>query len=155
MPWGTIKSIFYFQLRQLRIISRSLASTATPVHAFVSARLDYCSTLYTGLLALCLGCLERVIRTAGRLIGGILRTGHISAYLLDVLHWLPFHHRIIFCLAALVWRCLLGLALAYLQDLCYPTLGTRGHSSLHSMEREYSLFLLPVLQLVRLTHSRW
>ena len=44
----------------------------------------------------------RVIRTAARLIGGFPRTGHVSAYMLDVFHWLPFHHRLIFRLAALV-----------------------------------------------------
>src|SRR6218665_1744478 len=78
----------YYQLRQIRIISLSLtsAATATLVHAFVSARLDYCSTLYAGLPGLRLGCLERVISTAARLIGGIHKTGHLSAYMLDVLH---------------------------------------------------------------------
>src|SRR6218665_1432828 len=50
---------------------------------------------------------------------------------LDVFHWLTFQHRI----AALVWRCLLGLAPAYIRDLCYLTPGTRGRSSLLSMER--------------------
>src|SRR6218665_3118092 len=35
----------------------------------------------------------------------------------------------------LVWRCLMGLAPAYCQDLCCPTTGTRDHSSLRSMER--------------------
>src|SRR6218665_3110599 len=55
--------------------------TATLVHAFVTARLDYCSTLYAGLLALRLGCLEWAIRTAARLIGGIPRTGHVYAYM--------------------------------------------------------------------------
>jgi len=53
----------------------------------------------------------------------------------NVLHWLPFRHWIIFRLAALVWRCLLGIARAYLQDLCSHTLGARGHSSLRSTER--------------------
>src|SRR6218665_2931582 len=50
----------YYQLRQLRVISRSLTSTATAtlVHAFVTSRLDYCSTLYVGLPAVRLGCLE-------------------------------------------------------------------------------------------------
>jgi len=53
---------------QLRVISRSLTSTATAtlVHAFVTSRLDYCSTLYVGLPAVRLDCLERVIRTAAR-----------------------------------------------------------------------------------------
>src|SRR6218665_1342098 len=36
---------------------------------------------------------------------------------------------------ALVWRCRLGLAPAYLRDLCYPTLGIRGRSSLRSTKR--------------------
>ena len=56
------------------------------------SRLDYCSTRYAGLPGLRLGCLDWVIRTTARLIGGIPRTGHISAYILDVLHRLPFHH---------------------------------------------------------------
>jgi len=58
-----------------------------------------------------------------------------DAYMLDVLHWLPLQQRIIFRIGALVWRCILGLALAYLQDLCCTTLGTRGRSSLRSLEQ--------------------
>jgi len=127
-------------------------ATATLVHSFVSARLDYCSTLYAGLPGLRLGCLERVIRTAARFIGGIPRTGHVSAYMLDVRHWLHFHHWLTFCLAAVVWRCQLGLAPAYLQDLCYPTLGTRGRSALRSMERGV-LFVSFARTSTRLVHS--
>src|SRR6218665_3113990 len=117
--------------------SRSLTSTATAtlVHAFDTSRLDYCSTRYIGLPSVRLGCLERVIRTAARLIGGIPRTGHVSAYVLDVLHWLPLQQRIIFRIGAMVCRCILGLAPAYLRDLCCPTPGTRGRSSLHSSEQ--------------------
>src|SRR6218665_1803734 len=33
--------------------------------------------------------------------------------MLNVLHWLPFQHQIVFRIAALVWRCLLSLAPAY------------------------------------------
>src|SRR6218665_2083233 len=61
-------------------VQHSGGATATLVHAFVTSRLDYCSTLYVGLPAVRLGCLERVIRAAARLIGGIPRTGHVSAY---------------------------------------------------------------------------
>jgi len=109
----------YYQLHQLRIISCSLTSTATDtlVHAFVTSLLDYCSTLYVGLPAVRLGCLKRVIRTTARLIGGVPRTGHVSAYMLDVLHWLPLQQRIIFSIGVLVWRCILSLAPAYLRDL--------------------------------------
>ena len=125
----------YFQLRQLYTISRSLTSIAILVHAFVASRLHYCSTLYVGLPAVRLGCLEWVIRTATHLIGGIPRTGHVSAYMLDVLHWLPIQQRIIFRIGALVWRRLLVLAPAYLWDLCCPTPGPRAYSSLRSIER--------------------
>src|SRR6218665_1477738 len=86
-------------------------------------------------LASLLGCIERVIRTAARLTGGIPRTGHVSAYMLDVLHWLPLQQRIMFRIGAMVWRCILGLAPAYLRDLCHPTPGTRGCSSLRSSEQ--------------------
>src|SRR6218665_2926028 len=42
---------------------------------------------------------------------------------------------IIFRIGAMVWRCILGLAPAYLRDLCHPTPGTRGCSSLRSSEQ--------------------
>src|SRR6218665_1930542 len=55
--------------------------------------------------------------------------------MLDVLHWLPLQQRIIFRIGAMVWMCILGLASAYLRDLCCPTPGTRGRSSLRSLEQ--------------------
>src|SRR6218665_1207408 len=65
----------------------------------------------------------------------LFTTGHVSAYMLDVLHWLPLEKRIMFRIGAMVWRCILGLAPAYLRDLCHPTPGTRGCSSLRSSEQ--------------------
>src|SRR6218665_2884229 len=52
----------------------------------------------------------------------------------SLLHWLPFQQRVIFLIAALVWRCLLGLAPAFLRDLSCPNPGTRSRSSLHFTE---------------------
>src|SRR6218665_117456 len=91
-------------------------STTTLVHSFVASRLDYCSCLYTGLPATRLSCLDRVLRSAARLIGRIPKYDHISTYMLDILHWLPARQRIEYRMAALVWRCLLGLAPAYLVE---------------------------------------
>src|SRR6218665_1730819 len=34
-------------------------------------------------------CLERVMRSAARLIGKIQKFDHVTRYMLDVLHWLP------------------------------------------------------------------
>jgi len=123
---SVLKGLYAIIALEVEETLNSLTSTATAtlVSAFVTAwldycstlypRLDYCSTLYPDLPALRLGCLERVIRTAAHLIGGIPRTGHVSAYhnllgawwhigrvnsCLDVLHWLPLHHWIMFCIA--------------------------------------------------------
>src|SRR6218665_2198326 len=108
----------YYQLRQFHTFARSLTPTApaTLVHSFVVSRLDYCSCLYTGLPATRLSCLDRVLRSAARLIGRIPKYDHISTYMSDILRWLPARQRIEYRMAALVWRCLLGLDPAYLVE---------------------------------------
>src|SRR6218665_2649285 len=71
----------YYQLRQLRVVSRSLSPPAasTLVHAFVVSRLDYCNAVYEGLPICRLKCLDRVLRTAARLVGRIPKFGRVSA----------------------------------------------------------------------------
>src|SRR6218665_1348944 len=44
---------------------------ATLVHIIITARSDYCSTLYTGIPTIRLSCLYCVLRSAARLIGKI------------------------------------------------------------------------------------
>src|SRR6218665_368955 len=109
--------------------------TATLVHAFVANRLDYCSSLYAGLPACGLGCLDRVLRSAARLIGGIPKFGHVSKYMLDVLHWLLDEKRISYRIASLVWRCLHGLASLCLHELCCPVLSAISSRSLRSSQQ--------------------
>src|SRR5678816_965344 len=67
-----------------------------------------------------IGRLDRVLRSAARLIGHIPKYAPVSAYMRDVLHWLPASQRISYRIAALVWRCLTGSAPSYLSDLCRP-----------------------------------
>ena len=130
------RSCFY-QLRQLRVISRTLtpSAAATLVHAFVASRLDYCSSLYVGLPQSRIGRLERVLRAAARLIGGIPKSGHVSDYMRDVLHWLPLPQRISFRVSAFVWRSLVGTAPAYLQELCRSISANIGRRPLRSAVR--------------------
>jgi len=45
------------------------------------SHLNYYSTLYDGLPAARLGCLDRILRAAGRLIGNIPRFGQVSVYM--------------------------------------------------------------------------
>jgi len=62
----------YYQLRQLRTVSRSLShdAAATLVHAFVTNRLDYCCSVLVGLPLTLTARLDRILRSAARLIGG-------------------------------------------------------------------------------------
>src|ERR1043165_3309663 len=105
------------------------------MHSCITVRLDYCSSLYVGLPACRSGCLNRVLRSAARLCGRIPKFGHVSAYMLNVLQWLPLLQRISYPIIALAWRSLLGLAPAYLRDLCCPTSSAQGRRSLCSTER--------------------
>src|SRR6218665_3239188 len=132
-----------YQLRQLRTVPRSLtaSATATLVHAFVANRLDYCSSLYASLPACRLGCLDRVLRSAALLIGGIPKFGHVSKYMLDVLDWPPAEQRISYRTASIVWRCLLGLAPLYLRELCCPLHSAMTSRSLRSSQQ--GLLLVP------------
>jgi len=85
------------------------------LHSFVTSKLDYCSSIYIGLPATRLNCLDRVLRSAARLIGRVSKFDHISAYMHDVLHWLPLKQRTEFRVAVLVWYSLIGQALPTLR----------------------------------------
>src|SRR6218665_695991 len=56
----------YYQLRQIRVVSRSLFSAAasTLIHCFVVSRLDYCSAICERLSTCRCKCLDRVLRKA-------------------------------------------------------------------------------------------
>src|SRR6218665_1121952 len=121
-------------MSSISLVSRSLTSTAaaTPVHSFVTSRLDYCSSLYIGLSAT---RLNRVLRSAARLIGRVSKFDHISAYMRDVLHRLPLRQRIEFRVADPACYSLIGQAAAYLTDLCRPSLSARSTRHLRSAEQ--------------------
>ena len=78
-----------------------------------------------------MGCFVKILLCV---ITDIPKYDHISTYMRDVLHWLPIKQRIEYRTAALVWRCMLGLAPAYLSELC-SSLSTGGLRSLRSAEQ--------------------
>ena len=93
----------FYHLRQLRTVARSLSpgAAATLVHSFITIRLDYCLSLFSGLPSVRLASLSRVLRSAARLIGQILKIGHVSSYMLEVLPWLPIWQRIEYRVASM------------------------------------------------------
>ena len=94
-------------------------------------------------------------RTAARLIGGNPRTGHVSAYMLDVLHWLPIHQQIIFHIGTLVWRCILVLLRPTSEIFTIPPRAPEVAVLSAHWNRGYFLFLLLVPLQPRPVHSRW
>ena len=63
----------YYQLRQLRVVMRSLSHDAAVVlvHAFVTIRIDHCCSILAGHPSSLIGRLDRVMRSGARLIGHI------------------------------------------------------------------------------------
>jgi hypothetical protein len=112
----------YFQLRQLRVIRRTLPAEVlkTLLHAFVSSRLDYCNSLFYGLPQCELQKLQRVQNAAARLFGGLRKYDHISPILRDKLHWLPIQQRVDFKIALLTYKSLHQMAPGYLQQMFHP-----------------------------------
>src|SRR6218665_909701 len=129
----------FYQLRQLRVVSRALSSysTATLVHAFILNRLDYCSSLCLGLPYVRLRPLDRVglLRAAARLIGGVSKFGHIGEFMRDTLHWLPVCQRILYRVSTIAWRCILGVAPVYLSELFVLSSPCVSRRSLRSASR--------------------
>src|SRR6218665_374884 len=70
-----------------------------------------------------------------RLIGQVSKFDHISAYMPDILHWLPLRQRIEFRVAAQVWYSLIGQASAYLAELCCPSLSVGSTTTFARLSR--------------------
>ena len=82
----------------------------------VTSRLDYCSSLFSGVSRQNMIRLQRVQNRAARIVSRSSPTDHISPLLME-LHWLPCECRILFRNLVFVWRCLNSLAPSYLRDM--------------------------------------
>ena len=147
---------------------RSLSHDAAVVlvHAFVASRIDHSCSVLVGLPLGLIGRLDRVLRYAARLIGHIPNYSSVSAYMHDVLRWLPVSQRSLYRISALVWRSVTGCAPSYLTDLCRPVSDLASRRALRSLARgellvprvrlssvELSLLLAPPLGMNSLLDS--
>ena len=66
------------------------------VHAFVTSRIDHSCSVLVGLPLGLIGRLDRILRSAARLVGRIPKYASVSAYMRDVLHWLSVSQHIFF-----------------------------------------------------------
>lgn len=123
---SVVKSSF-FHLRQLAKVKPflSLHHFEILIHAFITARLDYCNALYVGVNQTLLTRLQMVQNAAARLLVGVKKREHITPILAS-LHWLPVRFRIDFKILLFVFKCLHGLAPPYLSDLLHPYAPSRS-----------------------------
>ena len=100
------------QLRQLQSIHPLFSETSCSalVHAFITSRLDYCSSLLAGIGDSLIAQLQSEMRVAARFVLRRSKFDPISADIHDRLHWLPMRSRIDFKLGLLVYKCLHGNA---------------------------------------------
>ena len=127
----------FYQLRQLRVVRRSLSSDACAslVHAFISSRLDYCNSLLAGISDTLTRQLQSVLRVAARLVTKTRNYNPISEIIRDKLHWLPVRQRIDFKLGVLVYKCLHNEAPPYLMEMVLPVSHIPGRRMLRSSAR--------------------
>ena len=75
--------------------------------------------------------LQSVQNTAARMVSGVHQSEHITpVQLLEDLHWLHASQRVVFKTALMVWKCVYGVAPAYLSDLCVPATAISGRQHL-------------------------
>jgi len=123
-----IVKVCFAALRQIRSVRRSLTRTTllTLVHALVVTKVDYCSSVLSGISRQLSQRLQSVFNASARLVYSARKSEHITP-LLRELHWLQVPERIQFRLCVLVYGCLNGTAPSYLAETLHMTadLGSR------------------------------
>ena len=142
LPW------FFYHLRQLRPLCRSLPAEATKtlVPAFISCRLDYCNSLLCRVTDKLMRQVQSVQNAAARLITGAKCCEHITP-ILRQLHWLPVRRRVEFKMASLVYQVLSSKVPGYLADDIHLASESSAHS-LRSSSGESALSLVFTVVLV-------
>uniref|UniRef100_A0A3Q4HRN5 Reverse transcriptase domain-containing protein n=1 Tax=Neolamprologus brichardi TaxID=32507 RepID=A0A3Q4HRN5_NEOBR len=115
-----VKKNSFYQLRQ---ISKAkpflpLKDLEKLIHAFITSRLDYCNSLYSGLQHSSLLWLELIQNAAVRLLTGTRIHEHITP-ILAKLHWLPVKYHIDFKILLFTFNILNNLAPSYLSELLH------------------------------------
>ena len=114
------RSCFY-QLRQMKSVKSSLTREAVHslMQAFVYCKLDYCNSALAGLAKV---YLQSVQNMAARMVPGVRGSERITPVLED-LNWLPVSQRVVIKTALMVWKCVHGVAAAYISATsAYPIL---------------------------------
>ncbi len=117
-----VKSRFFFFLRSVAKVKHFLSSNDLEIviHALISSRLDYCSSLYIGLPQSTLSRLQMVQNAAARFLTGTKKRDHITPVLAS-LHWLLDFKVLLFA-----YNALHNSAPDYICDLIKPYTAPRS-----------------------------
>ena len=109
------------KLRNLRLIRKhfSQRNFEILVHSFITSRLDYCNSLFSGISRSALRPLQVVQNYAARVVLKRSKFEH-SAPLLFQLHWLPIQRRIDYKILLITYKACNNLAPAYITSLLIP-----------------------------------
>ena len=128
-----ILSSCFGTLRQLRSVRRSITRplAISLVTSLVFPKLEYCLSVLSGLPDCQSTRLQSVINAAARFVDKLSLSSHISSSLQN-LQWPPVKSRIDLRLLLMAYKCLHGLAPAYLSELLIPVRHLPGRSNLRS-----------------------
>ena len=93
--------------------------------AFILSWLDYCNTVLTGLPAITLAPLQKVMNAAIRLVAGIGWRDHVTPVMRE-LHWLPFVYCIKYKLCILMHASVNGHCPKYISEVLVATSALPG-----------------------------
>ena len=100
---GKVASACFYHLRRLRqlrfILTRPMMQRLAS--AFILSQLEYCNTVLTGLPAITLAPLQRVMNAAVRIVAGFGWRDHVTPAMREP-HWLPVMYRITYKLCVLM-----------------------------------------------------
>ena len=102
------------------------------LHQELIAYWSYCYSLYLGLPYVRLQPLDGVLRATARLISDVPKFGHICEFMRDTFIGFQSPHHILSRGSTIAWRCILGVAPAYLSELLVFSSSCPGRQSLRS-----------------------
>ena len=135
--------VCFFQLRQIRIIRRSLTTDAARslVRALIHARVDYCNGLLVSCPKYLTDKLQSVLRAAARLV--LPYRSSVTDIMHRQLHWLVIQSRVRFKIGLLVYKCIHGLAPQNLSDYCVSVPISSTRLTLRSARLQERFLIVP------------
>ena len=115
---ANVQKACYYYLNWIKKIRKYLSKDVTKsiVHALVVPRIDYCNSIYVNLPQCATDRLQRIMRSAARLIARPERNASVTE-ICRQLHWLPIPQRAEFKVLTLVYKAMHGEAPTYISDM--------------------------------------